>query len=122
MLSRYEQAKNLTVTLLKKWLVEYKFKDWTVHESNPAKLGQPVTPEEKQQRAEEIATRLSDNKIWHSHGRMIGASTLSHVLRLKIEDYSKDKSLRDKILAYSNLLTEYVAGKYVVFLHSRCYF
>lgn len=27
MLSRYEQAKNLTITLLKKWLVEFKFKD-----------------------------------------------------------------------------------------------
>ncbi len=25
MLSRYEQAKNLTITLLKRWLVEYKF-------------------------------------------------------------------------------------------------
>ncbi len=28
MLSLYEQARNLTVTLLKKWLVEYKWKDW----------------------------------------------------------------------------------------------
>ena len=56
MLSRYEQAKNLTITLLKKWLVEYKFKDWVNHRSDPKKLGQPVTPEEKQQRAEEIAT------------------------------------------------------------------
>ena len=31
MLSRYEQAKNLTITLLKKWLVEYKFHDWDEH-------------------------------------------------------------------------------------------
>ena len=30
MLSRYEQARNLTVTLLKKWLVEYKFTDWGI--------------------------------------------------------------------------------------------
>ena len=27
MLSQYEQARNLTITLLKKWLVEYKWKD-----------------------------------------------------------------------------------------------
>ena len=62
MLSRYEQAKNLTITLLKKWLVDYKFRDWTTHQSNPQKLGQPVTDAEKQIRAEEIAILLSDNK------------------------------------------------------------
>ena len=33
MLSRYEEARDLTITLLKKWLVEYKFKDWSVHGS-----------------------------------------------------------------------------------------
>lgn len=76
MLSRYEQAKNLTITLLKRWLVEYKFRDWTTHATNPAKLGQPVTEAEKKDRAEEIAKLLSDNKIWHSHGRKIGVQTL----------------------------------------------
>ncbi|MGH8476352.1 MAG: SDH family Clp fold serine proteinase [Methylococcales bacterium] len=35
MLSRFEQAKNLTITLLKKWLVDYKFKDWETHQSTP---------------------------------------------------------------------------------------
>jgi hypothetical protein len=58
MLSRYEQAKNLTITLLKKWLVQYKFKDWTLHGTDVTKLNQPVTAEEKQKRAEEIATTL----------------------------------------------------------------
>lgn len=123
MLSRYEQAKNLTVTLLKKWLVEYKFKDWTVHLTSAAKLGQPVTDVEKQARAEDIATLLSDNKLWHSHGRMIGVQTLKNILRLKIEDYSKDPTLRNGILAYSDLLTDYIAkNDYKTFLHSRCYF
>lgn len=123
MLSRYEQAKNLTITLLKKWLVEYKFKDWTEHRTDPVKIGQPVTPAEKQQRAEDIARMLSDNKLWHSHGRMIGVSTLAKLLRLEIEDYSKKLELRDKILSYSNFLTDYVVqNAYRVFLHSRCYF
>jgi len=36
MLSRYEQAKNLTITLLKNWLVEYKFRDWKTHNTNPS--------------------------------------------------------------------------------------
>ncbi|MBI5386618.1 MAG: ATP-dependent Clp protease proteolytic subunit [Verrucomicrobia bacterium] len=123
MLSRYEQARNLTVTLLKKWLVQYKFSSWTAHETNPDKLGKPVTPEEKEQRAEEIARVLGDNKIWHSHGRMIGVGTLKSVLRLKIEDYSNDPKLRPLIRSYNDLLLEYVRRQnYKIFLHSRNYF
>jgi len=37
MLSRYEQAKNLTITLLKQWLVGYKFRDWKIHQTDKAK-------------------------------------------------------------------------------------
>ncbi len=123
MLSRYEQAKNLTITLLKKWLVEYKFKDWTKHGTNPQKLGKDVTLQEKQARAEEIAKILSDNKIWHSHGRMIGVGTLTNVLKLKIEDYSTDSNLRSKISPYNALITDYIRSKNrAAFLHSRCYF
>jgi hypothetical protein len=123
MMSRYEQAKNLTITLLKKWLVEFKFKDWKVHQTNPAKLGQPVTLEEKRLRAEEIATALSDNKIWHSHGRMISVNTLSSFLRLNIEDYSKDSILRPLVRGYNDLLIDYITKKnHASFLHSRCYF
>jgi hypothetical protein len=123
MLSRFEQAKNLTITLLKKWLVEYKFKDWTTHASNPGKLGQPVTDQEKQQRAEEIAKLLSDNKIWHSHGRKIGVRTVQNTLKLKIEDYSTNAEMRGKILAYSEFITDYInRHDYQFFLHSRCYF
>lgn len=123
MLSRYEQAKNLTITLLKKWLVEYKFKDWVKHRSDQNKLGQPVTPEEKQQRAEEIATLLADNKIWHSHGRKIGVKTLQNLLRLEIVDYSADNVLRGKILAYSEFITDYInRHDYRFFLHHRRWF
>lgn len=123
MLSRFEQAKNLTVTLLKKWLVDYKFKDWLTHSSTQSKLGQPVTLDEKKERAEEIAKLLSDNKLWHSHGRMIGISTLQGILRLKIEDYSNDTARRSKIIAYNDLLTDYITRHdFKHFLHSRSYF
>ncbi len=123
MLSRFEQAKNLTITLLKKWLVEYKFKDWSVHQTTPALVGQSVTIEQKQARAEEVATLLSNNKLWHSHGRMIGLATVQHVLRLRVEDYSKDDDLRGKILSYSDYLLDYIARhEFKHFLHSRCYF
>lgn len=123
MLNRYEQAKNLTITLLKSWLVDYKFKDWKTHGTNPDKLGQDVTVPEKEQRAEEIATLLSDNKIWHSHGRKIGVRTLQNLLRLKIEDYSTDADLRAKVRSYSEFLTDYInRHDYPFFLHSRRYF
>lgn len=83
-LRRYEQARDLSISLLKKWLVRYKFKDWVLHQTtNP---GAVVTDEEKDERAQEIAKALSDNQLWHSHGRMIGIDTLRSELRLKVED------------------------------------
>jgi hypothetical protein len=123
MLSRYEQARNLTVTLLKKWLVEYKFKDWKKHGTNPDKKGKPVTKSEKEERAEKIAKDLGDNKLWHSHGRMIGIKTLKELLLLKIEDYSENKELRGLVRSYNDLIIEYIRRtNYTVFLHSRNYF
>jgi membrane-bound ClpP family serine protease len=119
MLSRFEQAKELTITLLKKWLVEYKFKDWAKHETNPAKKGKSVTQEEKEERAAEIADLLGSNKKWHSHGRMIGIETLRKE-RLKIEDYSTDATLQPLIRSYNDLITEYIVrNDYPFFLHSR---
>ena len=122
-LNRYEQAKNLTITLLKKWLVEYKFKNWEKHRTDSAKKGKPVTKEEKKQRAEEIAIKLGDNKLWHSHGRMIGVQTIKDTLRLEIEDYSGDIQLRNLVRSYNDLVLEYIAkSNFPAFAHSRNYF
>lgn len=122
-LSRYEQARNLTITLLKKWLVEYKFADWSVHRTSPDKKGKPVTLEEKEQRAEKIAKDLGDNKLWHSHGRMIDAFTLRQVLRLDIEDYSTNLELRAMVRSYNDLLIEYIRrSSFKIFMHSRNFF
>ena len=123
MLSQYEQAKNLTVTLLKRWLIDYKWKDWTTHQSNPAKIGKPVTPEEKEARAEEVAVALGDNRRWHSHNRMIGIETLRTSIRLKIEDYSNDAKLQPIIRSYNDLITEWI-GKIntPIFVHTRLFF
>lgn len=123
LLSRYDQARDLTVTLLKKWLVAYKFRDWETHATTPSKQGQPVTLAEKEERAEEIARLLGNNKLWYSHGRMIGPHTLTSVLRLRTNDYSNDSVLRLLVRSYNDLLTEYIAREgYKVFLHSREYF
>ncbi len=123
LLSRYEQARDLTITLLKKWLVEYKFKSWKSHRSDPRKRGKRVTQAEKVERATEIARVLGDDKQWHSHGRMIGPQTLSSALRLEVDDYSEDQELRAKIRAYDDLLTDYIARSgFATFFHSRNYF
>ena len=123
MLRSYEQSRELTITLLKTWLVKYKFKDWTVHRSNKALLGCNVTKEEKQKRAEDIADKLGDNKKWHSHGRMININTLKTVLKLEIEDYSTNMKLRSLIRNYNDLLTEFIARNgFKVFMHNKNHF
>lgn len=118
-LRSYEMARNLTINLLKEWLVKYKFKDWNKHNSD----GNPVTLKEKEERAEDIANKLSNNSIWHSHGRSIGIDTLTNFLKLKIEDYSTNDELRELIRNYNDLICEYIlraGGK--AFVHSRVFF
>jgi hypothetical protein len=104
-LALFEQATNLSIDLLKKWLVEYKFKNWTKHRTTDP--GTKVTEEQKVARAEEIATDLSDHKKWRSHGRALNVSRLQE-LRLDIDDYSSNIALRDKIRRYNDLLTSHI--------------
>lgn len=100
----FEQARELSIDLLKTWLVNYKFKNWDVHRTN--NKGTPVTATEKQQRAQEIASMLSDNTHWHSHGRNIDIKRLK-ALRLEIEDYSNNEKLLNAIREYNDSLTAY---------------
>lgn len=118
MLRYYEQARELSKALLKAWLTQYKFKDWTVHRTtNP---GSPVTDEDKGNRANEIAVLLSNNNEWHSHGRMIGMEKLRNLLRLEIDDFGKDKALRDEIRLYSDTLSDYLGRHgHDFFMHNR---
>jgi hypothetical protein len=117
-LRRYEQARDLSVSLLKEWLVKYKFKDWDVH--NTTNPGTRVTLKQKQERAEQIARDLSDNRIWHSHGRMIGINKLQDRLRLRIENYGSDDKLTASMRQYSELLIEFSEKQSTpFFLHYR---
>lgn len=117
MLRYYEQARDLTVSLMKEWLVKYKFRNWTTHRTNTP--GQPVTGAQKEERAEQIAADLGDNKKWHSHGRHIGIKSLQK-LRVEIEDYSNVDETRNLIREYNEIVTGYIAQKnFTVFLHSR---
>jgi len=105
MLNFYEQARELSIALLQKWLVQYKFKDWAIHQTTNS--GAPVTLQEKETRAKEIATLLSNNSHWHSHGRHIGMGTLKDTLRLLVDDFGSDLSLQGAVRRYHDTLTDY---------------
>lgn len=116
MLRRHEQARDLTIALLKEWLVKYKFKNWNEHKTS----GGDVTAAEKEQRAMEIARDLGDNKLWHSHGRSIGVAALTHILKLKIEDYSADRDLTKMIRDYNDLICQYISrNNGEMFFHTK---
>lgn len=118
MLRFYEQARDLSVALLERWLVQYKFKDWVTHRTN--NVGAQVTPDEKQARATEIAQLLSDNTHWHSHGRMIGMKTIRDLCRLEIDDFGQDQDLQKAVRRYNDTLTEYLSRTDMrTFIYSR---
>lgn len=104
-LALFEQGRDLSIDLLKDWLVAYKFKDWNIHRTN--NVGSPVTMDEKKQRAEEIAKELSNHKRWRSHGRNLDIEKLKS-LRIEIDDYSDNDDLREAIRRYNDPLTGYI--------------
>lgn len=121
MLKSYESARDLTVSLLQEWLVKYKFKNWTKHETH--NIGTDVTENEKKERAKEIAGILGNNKIWHSHGRSIPLQTLKDTLNLKIEDYSSDLEFKKILREYNDTICDYIVKTgHPIFLHSRNHF
>lgn len=116
-LALFEQATDLSVDLLKKWLVEFKFKNWTHHRTSNS--GAPVTDRERAERAEQIARDLADHKRWRSHGRSLDIVKLNE-LRIEIDDYSDDIPLREVIRGYNDPLTGFVDRMGIdLFMHSH---
>ena len=94
-----ENAQKFSSTLVANWLVNFKFKAWTAHSSS----GEPVTDEERQSRAKEIADRLCDHGHWLTHNRSIKIEDFDQ-MRLKVVDYGMDPDLFDAIKRYYTLL------------------
>lgn len=94
-----ENAQNFSKTLVRNWLKEYKFSSWTKHSDT----GELVTPEDKEKRANDIATQLGNHSHWLTHGRSIKIDDL-RAMGLKITDYSEDEELNDAIVRYYTLL------------------
>ncbi len=96
-----ENALGFSQKLVTEWLSTYKFKVWETH----SKTGLPVTIEEKQKRAREVASILCDHGNWLTHGRSITLSDLTGPdIRLTISDYSKQPELCEAIRRYYTLL------------------
>lgn len=115
-LRAYEQARDLAIDVLTKWLVQYKFKFWTTHTSN----GAPVTNEDKEKRAKEIADKLSDNKVWKTHGRPLNREVLVEELKLKIEDLDSMIDFNKQLNRYVDYAKEYMAyNNYSGFIQTR---
>lgn len=95
-LKAYEQARDLTVDLLKEWLVKYKLKNWN------------KTTVEKTQRAEEIAKVLGDYSLWKSHGRPLDINVLRDKVKLKIEDFGADDVLNPLVNEYYEHFIDFI--------------
>lgn len=103
-LHQFEQARDLSVDLLKKWLVAYKFKNWNKTRSNKTS----VTQKMKEDRAAEIATKLNDTTLWKSHSRGLSIKVIENDLNLMVEDFGGDQELNRRIRAYYRLLQDYM--------------
>jgi ClpP class serine protease len=102
----YEQARDLSRSLLQEWLVKYKFKDWKVTEGRSL----PVTEAMKRKRAKQIADKLNDVRLWNSHGIGISMERLRQSdLNLKIDDFGKDAATARDVRLYHSLLTDFMA-------------
>ncbi len=114
----FEQAKELSIDLLKKWLSTYKFKNWTNHKTS----GKPVSMQEKEERAVEVATMLCNNRLWHSHGRGLSKEVLTNELKLLIDDIDTIISLGDNLANYFANLRDYMTREERhIFIQSRGY-
>ena len=119
-LDQFEQARKLSIELLIKWLPRYKFKDWHRTETR----GKEVTAGMREEKAKEIADRLSDIEHWRSHERAIDMATLQDEVGLKVDDLAKlPENVNQSIWSYFDMLNEYMREKRLpVFVHSKGYF
>ncbi len=118
-LHQFELARKLSVELLKLWLTNYKFKDWSTTETR--KLC--VTMAMKEERASDIALKLSDQTRWLTHGRGIDIRTLREELRLKIDDFGDNPELKKAVWDYFWFLRDHMRRNSTdSFLHTLTFF
>ena len=118
-LYQFEQARELSVELLVKWLSRYKFKGWDRTETR----GVEVTDTMRQERAQGIAALLNETARWHSHARGIDVKTLRDEVGLRIDNLTDQPNLYRSIRAYFDLLKDYMGRQELYsFVHAKGYF
>ena len=78
-LGRVINASEYSKSLVKDYLLRYKFDNWTKHSD-----GRLVTRDEKEERANTIGMALCDHDFWKTHSRGINRETAWERCRLKI--------------------------------------
>ena len=73
-------ASNHSIQITKEFLENYKFRSWSIHNSNQ----NPVTPDERKKRASEIASDLCSHEKWKDHGHFIDREDAWNECRLLI--------------------------------------
>ena len=118
-LEQFRHARELSITLIQRWLTEYKFKDWKETETKR----QPVTQQMKEDRARSIASQLNKHGRWLTHGRGLDMQTLQDELKLRITDYSKNPELKQAVWDYFFFLADHMTRTgQTSFVHSPDYF
>lgn len=74
-------ASHYAIGLATDYLNQFKFSGWTAH--NPG--GAPVTPLERAERAQRIATQLCNHERWKNHGHAISREVAWTELRIEID-------------------------------------
>lgn len=72
-------ASEYSISLVQKYLRDYKFRTWSSHSD-----GRPVSADEKEKRAKEIAQYLCDHSQWKSHSRGITREVAWQECKIKI--------------------------------------
>ncbi len=103
-LYKYEQARDLSVSLLEEWLVKYKFKDWKRTKTRK----KVVSPKMRTDAASRVGKTLNDTKKWHSHGYGISREILERDLHLQIDDFGADPRTARAVSDYHDLLSDYM--------------
>ena len=118
-LEQFQHARELSISLIQRWLMRYKFKEWNVTETNQV----PVTEEMKEERARSIASQLNKHERWLTHGRGLDMQTLHDELKLRITDYSKNPELKQAVWNYFFFLADHMTRNGIPsFVHSPDYF
>ena len=104
-LHRIEKARDLSIELLKKWLVKFEFKNWV----RTRDQGALVTLEMKEARAEEIAAKLNSVDRWKTHGRGLSMAVIDRDLNLLIEDFGAKPDLNKAVRSYYGFSQDYMS-------------